>query len=69
MKTEPRIVYSALSQQWFLLTKYRKVRGVDATTGERKNYLKAQEEHDITDQMVTIIREVERRSSARRKTP
>lgn len=65
--SEPRITYSPLSHRWFLLTKYRKVTGIDPKTGFRKNYLRALEKHDITDQMVTIIREVERRTRARRR--
>lgn len=63
----PRIVYSPMTASWYLLTKYRKQRGVDAATGEQKFYLRALEKHDITDQMVTIIREVERRVLARKR--
>lgn len=63
----PRITYSPLANRWYLLTKYRKQSGVDAATGERKHYLRALEKYDITDQMVTIIREVERRTLARKR--
>lgn len=66
-RPEPRIVYSPVSNRWYLLTKYRRQRGVDAVTGERKSYLKALEKHDITEQMVSIIREVERRTLARKR--
>lgn len=63
----PRITYSPVTGCWYLLTKYRKQTGIDATTGEKKRYLRALEKHDITDQMVTIIREVERRTLARKQ--
>lgn len=64
---EPRITYSPLTGGWYLLTKYRRRTAIDAVTGERRRYLKAQEKFDITDQMVAIIREVERRISARKR--
>jgi hypothetical protein len=64
---EPRITYSPLTGCWYLLTKYRKTIGVDAKTGEKKRFLRATEKYDITDQMVTIIREVERRTQARKR--
>lgn len=64
---EPRITYSALTGRWYLLTKYRKQMGIDPATGEKKRYLRALEKFDITEQMVTIIREVERRTVARKR--
>lgn len=66
-KQKPRITYSPLTNCWYLLTRYRHVQGVDVTTGEKKHYLRATEKYDITDQMVTIIREVERRTLARKR--
>ena len=65
--TTPRITYSPMSGCWFLLTRYKNVAGIDPATGEKKRYLRAQEKYDITDQMVTIIREVERRTLARKR--
>lgn len=70
MKTKemaPRITYSPLSHRWFVLTKYRQQTGVDAVTGERKNFLCALKKYDITDQMVEIIHEVERRTLAKKR--
>lgn len=63
----PRIVYSPVFCRWYVLTKYRKQAGVDAVTGEKKSYLRALEKHDITDQMLSILREVERRALARKR--
>lgn len=66
-KAGPRITYSPITGQWFCLTKYRKETHVDATTGERRKFLRALEKHDITEQMITIIREVERRTLTRKR--
>ena len=51
----PRIVFSELSNRWYVLTRYREKTGVDTITGEPSCYLVASTKHDVTDQMHTIF--------------
>lgn len=51
----PRIVKSCLSDRWFVVTRYREKRGLDAETGEPMAYLVATTKFDVTDQMTVIL--------------
>ena len=64
-KPEPRITYSPLTKQWFVVTRYRRAVGVDAMTGEKTHYLRAREKHDITNQMTLILRKMAQLTMAR----
>lgn len=56
MKQLPRIVKSPLSNDWYVVTRYRERRGVDAETGEPHAYLVASEKFKVTDQMRAILK-------------
>ena len=66
MSQIPRIVKSPLSKHWFVLTRYVEKRGVDAKTGDDVAYLKALTKHDVTDQMVAILKAHHPRPRARK---
>ena len=55
MSQVPRIVFSELSQRWYVVTRYRERRGVRADTGEPSTYIVATTKHDVTDQMHEIF--------------
>jgi hypothetical protein len=59
MSQTPRMVKSTLSKDpvWYVVTSYRIKEGVDAETGERRQYLVANRKHDVTDQMLKILAE------------
>ncbi len=52
----PRIVYSPLSNRWYVATRYTEKTGIDGTTGKPHSYLVASVKHDVTDQMETILK-------------
>lgn len=55
MAQVPRIVQSPLSNDWFVVTRYKEKRGIDTESGDETFYLVAQVKHDVTDQMKTIL--------------
>lgn len=63
MAMTPRIVESPLTcpSRWFVLTRYVKKDGIDPTTGEQVQYLRAITKYDVTDQMQAILKAKTRR--------
>lgn len=66
----PRIVFSPISDRWFVATRYAVRVGHDAATGEKTSYIVASKKHDVTDQMTAILGKHLRdwRAATRRKT-
>lgn len=62
MKQAPMIVESKLTKpsKWFVLTRYREKRGVNMN-GDDVAYMVAIEKHDVTDQMLAILKNRRRR--------
>ena len=52
---KPMIVFSPLSNSWYVTTRYRVKDGVSATTGKKMPCLVAQTKYDVTDQILAII--------------
>lgn len=67
MKQTPRIVASALTGSWFVLTRYRLVKGVDVKTQAPTVYYEAIEKFDVTEQMETILRYTAKAAATRAK--
>lgn len=58
MTQVPMIVESTLTKpsKWFVVTKYTIKRGVNTVTGKDTTYLKATVKHDVTSQMLAILK-------------
>jgi hypothetical protein len=46
----PRIVFSPLTQSWFVVTRY-----VEKTSATGQRYIVASKKYDVTDQMIAIL--------------
>jgi hypothetical protein len=42
--------------QWYIVTRYKEKRGIDAETGKEYAYLVASIKYDVTDQMEAILK-------------
>lgn len=51
----PRITYSPLTHQWYVLTRYTLSKGVNPTTLKPVTYYRAFTKYDVTDQMTAIL--------------
>ena len=53
----PKIMKSELTKppQWYIVTRYKIVQGIDPKTGKEYAYMVAQRKYDVTDQMEKIL--------------
>lgn len=58
---QPRIIMSELTRppRWYVATRYTFKHDIDAKTGDKHSYIVASKKYDVTDQMETIISNLE----------
>jgi hypothetical protein len=61
MKQTPHLMQSPLTNQWYIVTRWREREGVDTKTGERTRYMVALEKFDVSDQMRAILKAAQRK--------